>query len=284
MEKKNIRKDRRSESVIRLWLADARRNDNDEKGKNMASKTKSKRNNAIFLAVFALIIFAGGLFVGILVVPDPAVQYREVPIVEEVVVSMPLPAVDNEGNGVAGTLFTTVKPGTGKILVDTSKVLNYLDTQLSARTAASAAADFARVNLSGLDITYTIKVNASIIEGPSAGASMALSVILALENKEADSIAVTGTINPDGSIGRVGSILEKGLAAKSEGARIYLVPEGQSKAERTVRNTTCSRSGVMDVCKVNYISEIIDIGSFLDMEVHEVRNLGEAYSYFNRTS
>ncbi|MBI4174608.1 MAG: hypothetical protein HY517_03100 [Candidatus Aenigmarchaeota archaeon] len=233
---------------------------------------------------FALLVFLMlGVLIGVQVTPRFSEQFIQPDIGGEVVITMPLPAVDSEGNGVVGTLFTTVKPGSGRIFVDTSRVLNYLDTQLSARTAATAASNYARVNLSSLDITYAIRVNASIIEGPSAGASMAVSVLLALENRTSDSIAMTGTINPDGSIGRVGAILEKGLVAKESGATVYLVPEGQAKAERTIRNTTCSKFGSMDICRVRYEAEIIDLGSFLGIEVHEVRDIGEAFQFFNRT-
>src|SRR3989344_3838606 len=156
----------------------------------MAKTIKVKKSEIAFTIV---VMFLVGFIAGMHFLPRE-VQLSQPNLDSEVVVSMALPAVDNEGNGVAGTLYTTVKPGTGKILVDTSKVLNYIDTQLSARTAASAAGNYAKVNLSSLDIIYTIKVNASIIEGPSAGASMALSVLLALENKTADGIVITGTI------------------------------------------------------------------------------------------
>ena len=246
----------------------------------MPDKIKIKKSEITFAVI---VVFISGFAAGTYFDQRAQEQLRHPDIGGEIVANMLLPAVDSEGNGVVGTLSTTVKPGTGKILVDASRVLNYLDIQLSARVAATAASNYAKVNLSNLDIIYTIKVNASIIEGPSAGASMALSVLLALENMTADDIAITGTINADGSIGKVGSILEKGRVAKDNGAKMYMVPAGQSTIESTVRNTTCSRAGAMDVCKVNYISETINIGQYLGMEVHEVRNLHEAYQHFNRT-
>src|SRR3989338_2386621 len=247
----------------------------------MQKTIKVRKSEIVFTII---VMFLAGFMAGTQFGSRSQEQLRQPELGVEVVVSMALPAVDSEGNGVVGILYTTVKPGTGKILVDTSRVLNYIDTQLSARTAATAASNYAKVNLSSVDIVYTIRVNASIIEGPSAGASMALSVLLALENKTSDNIAITGTINPDWSIGKVGSILEKGLAAKENGTKIFLVPQGQSTAEKTTRNTTCSRFGQMDVCKVNYDAETIDISSYLGMEVHEVKDLHEAYQYFNRTS
>ncbi len=232
------------------------------------------------LAFIGIVIFLAGFIAGVTLAPTPT--YRNAPA-DERVVRMILPAVDSEGNGVIATLYTTVRPGTGKILLDTSNVLNYIDTQLSSRTAAEAASEYARVNLSTIDIIYTIKVNASIIEGPSAGAAMALSVLLALDNRTADGIAITGTINPDGSIGAVGAVLQKTRAAKQYGTRIMLVPKGQSSEDESSRTKSCTKRGFFDVCKIDYISRPVNISSALDIIVREVGNIGEAYSFFNQT-
>ena len=173
------------------------------------------KKNKISLAkndiVFALVVvFLLGFWAGINFAPQH--QQNAINLEDERVVKLSLPAVDNEGNGVVGVLSTSVKPGNGKILLDTSKVLNYIDTQLSGRVAASAAANYAKVSLNNIDVVYTIDVNASLIEGPSAGAAMSVSVLLALENKTAmQNIAITGTINPDGSIGKVGAVFEKAV-------------------------------------------------------------------------
>lgn len=229
--------------------------------------------------VFAiLLVFLVGFIAGVHLAPQSL--HGPANIGEERVVKMILPAVDSEGSGVVGILSTTVKPGTGKILVDTSKVLNYLDTQLSARTAASAAGDYEKVSLDNIDIIYAIEVNASIIEGPSAGAAMAISVLLALENRTSDGIAITGTINSDGSIGKVGAIYEKALAARENGAILFLVPAGQSTTDVTNRTRTCEMRGRYQVCKVNYSTKNLNIGEELNMTVREVANIKEAYAYF----
>ena len=241
------------------------------------ARTKTNRSDMIFIVIFVFLI---GFISGVTFAPQNQIQYSQPDIHEERVVSIPLPAVDNEGNGVIGTLYTTVKPGTGKILLDTSKVLNYPDTQLSGRTAAKAAGNYAKINLSGIDIIYTIKVNASIIEGPSAGSSMAISVLLAINNRTVDGIAMTGTINPDGTIGNVGAVLEKARMAKLNGARLFLVPKGQSTTDETSRQKVCSMTGSVEVCKINYESQKIDIGAYLNMTVREVGNIGETYAYF----
>ncbi len=245
-------------------------------------RKRKKRNDMIFLVV---LVFLVGFILGVTFAPQnlqEPLTYSN--IGDERVVSTLLPAVDNTGNGVVAKLFTTVKPGTGKILLDTSNVLNYIDTQLSGRIAVQAASDYLRINMSNLDVAYTIDVNASLIEGPSAGASMAVSVLLAMDNTTSDKVAITGTINPDGTIGQVGSIVEKARAAKDQGIEVFLVPEGQVKAESSKRVKSCNIIGSMEKCKISYSAETIDIGNLLNLTIKEVKNLGEAYSYFTVNS
>src|SRR3989338_8603786 len=98
----------------------------------MAKIMRVKKSEIAFTII---VMFLVGFIAGAQFMPREA-PFSQPNLDGEVVVSMALPAVDNEGNGVVGTLYTTVKPGTGKILVDTSKVLNYIDTQLWARPAA----------------------------------------------------------------------------------------------------------------------------------------------------
>ncbi len=232
------------------------------------------RHDLVFMVLF---VFLVGFIAGVRLAPQ---NLQPADVGEERVIKMILPAVDREGNGAVGILSTTVKPGTGKILVDTSKVLNYLDTQLSARTAASVASNYGKISIDNIDIIYAIDVNASIIEGPSAGASMAISVLLALENRTPGDIAITGTINPDGSIGKVGAIYEKALVAKENGANLFLVPTGQSTTDVTNRTRTCEMRGRYQVCKINYSTKSVNIGKELNMTVREVANIEEAYDYF----
>lgn len=237
-------------------------------------KIKISTNDLVFAVIF---MFMVGFIAGMQFVPQAA---QSVNIEGERVVKMMLPAIDSEGNGVVGILSTSIKPGTGKILVDTSKVLNYPDTQLSARIATEAAGNYKKVNLGNIDVTYTIDVNASIVEGPSAGASMAVSVLLALENKTSNDIAITGTVNADGSIGAIGAVYEKAAAAKQNGAHIFLVPVGQSTTDISNRTRACEMRGRTQICRIKYNSRTANIGESLNMTIYEVANIGEAYDYF----
>jgi predicted S18 family serine protease len=200
-------------------------------------------------------------------------------------VEMSIPAVDSDGNGVIGQLITTVRPGTGQVLVNVNDVFAQFDTQQSARTAAKAAADYTKIDFNDLDVIYDIRVNATVIEGPSAGGAMAVSTALAAENMAASkSVVMTGTINSDGTIGPVGGILEKASAAKDNGATTFLVPQGQSTDSTPTRTRTCSTYNGYQVCQIKYVSADVNVGSSLNLTVNEVGTIGDAVKIFQQES
>jgi uncharacterized protein len=243
---------------------------------------KSIKIGKLNLIFIIIIIFLIGFIAGIVFIPK---QYKEEIIYQgngfgEKTVELGIPAVDSYGNGVIGILSTTVRPGSGLVLVNINDVLAQYDTQYSGRVAAKVAGDYTNTNMSTLDVIYNIKVNASIIEGPSAGASMAVSIILALENKTTKNVMITGTIDEDGSIGPVGAIYEKAMVAKSVNAAIFLVPPDQSKGYGYKREKICEKLNSIEYCKIKYIADDINIGETINITVKEVKNIEEAMKYF----
>ena len=97
-------------------------------------------------------------------------------------------------------------------------------------------------------------------------------------------IAITGTIDDDGSIGRVGLVSEKASAVKNYGITIFLVPEGQATSEDSKRVKTCSLLGSIKTCKVTYSALTTSIGESLNMSIYEISNIEDAFSYFNKTA
>jgi uncharacterized protein len=78
-------------------------------------------------------------------------------------------------------------------------------------------------------VTYRFDIEGSFVGGPSAGAAMTIATIAAIENTSVrNDTAITGTVMPDGTIGRVGGILEKAEAAGERGLETFYVPEGQA--------------------------------------------------------
>jgi len=197
------------------------------------------------------------------------------------VVSMKVPAVDEEGNGVATTLMVESKQGTGRVLVDVNQLLFWVDTQDSIRTAQRVAQNVTELDLTNIDLVYAIETNASLIGGPSAGAALTVATIAALKNKTVNPyVMITGTINHDGTIGPVGEILAKAKAAKDIGAKTFLVPSGQSLQTYYTPVEHCEHIGPITYCAIEYKTEKINITKDAGIETKEVSDIEEALKYF----
>ncbi|HDJ96647.1 MAG TPA: hypothetical protein ENG45_01075 [Candidatus Aenigmarchaeota archaeon] len=196
-------------------------------------------------------------------------------------VSIEVPAVDSEGNGVMATLRVEVEPGRGRALTNINQILFWVDTQHSIRKAMRVAENVTGIDLKNYDFVYSIETNASVIEGPSAGAAITIATIAALENKTLNnSVTITGTINHDGTIGPVGQIVAKGKAAKDHGKTLFLVPVGQSKQTVYKERKHCERYGFVTYCSTEIVPEKVDVESEVGIEVKEVRTVEEALRYF----
>jgi uncharacterized protein len=192
-----------------------------------------------------------------------------------------VPAVDQEGNGVATVLEVRIVPGARRALVDIDKLLFFTDTQNSIRVSRAVSENITGADLSLYDIIYSIQANASVIEGPSAGAAMTIATIAALTDQEVDpDVMITGTINPDGAVGQVGAIMPKALAAKDIGAEIFLVPPGQSEQTVFENVETCEIIGITRVCDIERIPKKVDIEEEAGITVEEVRTIQEAMEFF----
>ena len=193
-----------------------------------------------------------------------------------------VPAVDEQGNGVVTTLSVQVNPGSGKILTDIDKLFFWVDTQNSIKTATKVAQDATKTDLSRYDIVYTVRANASVIEGGSAGAALTLVTIAALKNKTLNnSVMITGTINEDGRIGPIGEVVAKAIAAKDIGAKLFLVPQGQGSSRIYKPERKCYTESDIQVCETKTTSEKISIAEDIGIEVREVRDIKEAMKYFS---
>jgi PDZ domain-containing protein len=80
-----------------------------------------------------------------------------------------------------------------------------------------------------------VKIDTEGIGGPSAGLMFTLSIIDKLTKEDLTGgrrIAGTGEILLDGRVGRIGGIGEKLVAARRQGATVFLVPEGNCDEAR----------------------------------------------------
>lgn len=126
--------------------------------------------------------------------------------------------------GLIANLTVFTRPGAGRVWVDTMP-LTKVETQVSARLAKEVSCELLGFDCSSLDFFYVIRSDFPLVGGPSAGAPMAICTLASLLNLTIDPlVAMTGTINPDGSVGPVGAIDSK--ASVLGGFDLFIVPEG----------------------------------------------------------
>lgn len=192
-----------------------------------------------------------------------------------------VPAVDSEGRGIMTKIIVEARPGNGKVLVNVDNLLFWVDTQHSIRVAKRVAEKITKINTSNIDLVYTVETNATIVEGPSAGAALAIATIAALENKTLKkNVTITGTINLDGTIGPVGGVYEKGKAAKENNFTTFLVPLGQGTYVKYISEVTCEKFGMIEFCTTEYKPKKVDLSKELGIDVIEVSNVEDALKYF----
>jgi uncharacterized protein len=247
------------------------------------------------LAVIAAIVlsFASGYLYGYSVfkisaqpsqmdpVPKQAQPANYTPASIESSATIKLAAVDADGNGAAIPLVVQRRTGHGETLIDINNLVFWFDTQQSIQTARGVAQNLTGIDAGSINLVYMIDTNATIVEGPSAGAALAVATIAALENRTlAPDVMITGTINPDGTIGQVGGILEKAKAAKQVGASLFLVPKGQGTETSLKPVETCSERGQLSYCTTRYYRTATDISEAAGIDVKEVSTVAEAEKYF----
>ncbi|HZX44517.1 MAG TPA: S16 family serine protease [Candidatus Nanoarchaeia archaeon] len=180
-------------------------------------------------------------------------------------------AVKESDNGYEGTtadLYLELKPGTGRVFLDTFP-LTKVDTQISTRFARDIACSYLDADCGKYDFVYTIRADSPIVAGPSAGGAITLLTISLLKGQTiSDTISVTGTINSGGIIGPVGGIKEKLDAAAQAGLKKVLIPEGERLIEESFNGTNITTV------------DLVEYGKSKKLEVIEVSDINAAWSSF----
>jgi hypothetical protein len=137
-------------------------------------------------------------------------------------------------SGVMLNISAEVKPGRGRVLVDTQPLMG-LVFQDAANTAVFVAQNRTGVSLAGSDVIFSISAPGQVpaVDGPSAGALMTLLAISAIDGKPLrEDVTLTGTIDKEGKVGAIGGIPEKAQAAKDAGKSLILIPGENAKLVR----------------------------------------------------
>ncbi len=130
--------------------------------------------------------------------------------------------------GVPAELNLTITNGTGKVFLG-STPLTDTDTQAQAVISANVACQLLNVNCLKYNFYYTITSQSVEIGGPSAGGAFAVAAMSILSGKPIRSdVAMTGTANPDGTVGAVGDVSQKSEAAALKGIKIFLYPSSNN--------------------------------------------------------
>ena len=80
-----------------------------------------------------------------------------------------------------------------------------------------------------------VKINTQLVGGPSAGLAFTLAIIDDLTPGSLTGgkrVAVTGTIQPDGTVGEVGGVEQKAITARTNGVQLMIVPKAEVKDAR----------------------------------------------------
>lgn len=186
--------------------------------------------------------------------------------------------------GVTMTAEVELRSGEGRTLIDTQPKVG-IDLQASARTAKIIAQNITGIPLDKTDLILTIKAEeeVEIVDGPSAGAAITIAIMAAALNRTIKQAAyITGTINPDGSIGKVGGVLEKAVATAEKGATLFIVPKGEAN---TVINKPEEQHPFPGLTVIVYRQYTVNLEQYLkqqgyNVQVLEVKTIQEAYKLF----
>ncbi len=97
----------------------------------------------------------------------------------------------------------------------------------------------------GWDYPFSVTVNLNNIGGPSAGLAFTLGILDSLSGgglTGGKTIAATGTICADGSVGEVGGVPQKTVAVENAGAKVFLVPEAELSQAKSKANSSLRSS------------------------------------------
>lgn len=120
------------------------------------------------------------------------------------------------------------------------------------------------VGVSLIDNEYLVRAGGHI-DGPSAGMLMTATMMALLRGRPlSPATTMTGTINPDGSAGPVGGIVQKMQGARRDGIKRFGYPMGARSHVDLSDNSTV---------------DLEDVGTRLGLEVKEIHDFYEAYEF-----
>lgn len=155
-------------------------------------------------------------------------------------------ANNNSYTGALSDIIVYAQPGTGHVFVETAP-LTGVDFQETARIVIKVAAELAQINPNQRDFEFVLNVTKGVdaVDGPSAGLPMAIAAYSALTKQETNSsVYGTGAIDSNGTVSSVSGVYLKAQAAARAGARVIIVPSGETVVSTTSPLATNVVNGV----------------------------------------
>lgn len=167
------------------------------------------------------------------------------------------------GSSKVKVTLTPVNAETATVSFTETEVGGNGDMWRSAGWMASCVASMTTGRaLNTYKVDYAVE---GMIDGPSAGGLLTVAVLSALTGKDLKSdVTMTGTINPDGTIGPVGGIPHKMEGAKAAGRTKMLIPAGQRNADDLSGDEPLS-------------VDVVAKGKEIGLEIVEVATVADAY-------
>lgn len=169
----------------------------------------------------------------------------------------PLVAVVGKSGGFVNV---TVKatPGSGKEYIGIFPYAG-VSTQQSIKYAINYARTISENDDENCDVlvSFSELPSGDYIDGPSAGAAIAVLSYALFENASIrNDTIITGTIQPDGTIGAVGGLYEKAKASAENGMRYFITPFNNVYEFITLKKV--SKKYNIEILQTDTINKIID--------------------------
>lgn len=175
-------------------------------------------------------------------------------------------AITSDGTPVVADLYLNIIPGSGEIWSNVTPLVG-TTTQSAEKTAVKVARNYFSA-VDEYDYLFDIDSTASAVEGPSAGAAMALLTISMLKDMSlSEEVSITGTVTDEARVGNVGGVFQKTSKAAEEGITLFMIPRGEAKQiireEGSVKNIDLIDHAFEEwgvkVVEVDSIDEVLEI-------------------------
>jgi uncharacterized protein len=192
-----------------------------------------------------------------------------------VLLSSPVHAVIEEGSlkvfavteggdrAMSANLILEIEPGTGRVWSHVEPLIGTA-TQTTEKLSVQVARNYSD-KIDRHDYKFSIDSEASIVDGPSAGAAMGLLVISMMTDRQLpENVAITGTITKDGGVGAVGGVFKKSEEAAKIGIELFMIPVGEGKQIVNIGGSIQSIN-LIDYAQENWGMKIVEVGNIDDV-------------------